>query len=76
MQHATERGLGLSSFVSVENKADISGNELLAHWSHDGATDVILHCLESFGNPRRFARLAREVERSPPGPLAARSGMD
>ena len=73
MQHATERGLGLSSFVSVGNKADISGNDLLAHWSLDEGTDVILLYLESFGNPRRFARLAREVGRRKPI-IAVKSG--
>jgi acetyl coenzyme A synthetase (ADP forming)-like protein len=61
MQHAAELGLGLSSFVSVGNKADISGNDLVAFWGDDERTDVILLYLESFGNPRRFARLAREV---------------
>ena len=59
MEHATELGLGLSTFVSVGNKADISGNDLLAYWADDARTDVILLYLESFGNPRKFARLAR-----------------
>jgi acetyl coenzyme A synthetase (ADP forming)-like protein len=61
MQHANEVGLGLSSFVSVGNKADISGNDLLAYWDEDPGTDVMLLYLESFGNPRRFARLARDI---------------
>jgi acetyl coenzyme A synthetase (ADP forming)-like protein len=61
MQHANEIGLGLSSFVSVGNKADISSNDLLAYWDEDEGTDVMLLYLESFGNPRRFARLARDV---------------
>jgi acetyl coenzyme A synthetase (ADP forming)-like protein len=66
MQYATELGLGLSSFVSVGNKADISGNDLLAYWADDERTDAILLYLESFGNPRRFARLAQEVARHKP----------
>ena len=61
MDHTTRLGLGLSSFVSVGNKADISGNDLLCYWEGDPATDVILLYLESFGNPRRFARLARRI---------------
>ncbi len=66
MQYASELGLGLSSFVSVGNKADVSGNDLVAFWDQDDGTDVILLYLESFGNPRRFARLARDVARRKP----------
>jgi acetyl coenzyme A synthetase (ADP forming)-like protein len=58
---ARNRGLGLSSFVSVGNKADISGNDLLQYWEEDDRTKVILLYLESFGNPRRFARIAKRV---------------
>ena len=53
------RGLGFSSLVSMGNKADISGNDLLGYWHTDPRTDVILLYLESFGNPRKFARFAR-----------------
>src|SRR6185436_18397874 len=63
---AAGRHLGLSAFVSVGNKADVSGNDLLEYWEHDPATSVILLYLESFGNPRRFARLARRVGRHKP----------
>jgi len=63
---ARERGLGLSSFVSVGNKADISGNDLLQYWEEDERAKVILLYLESFGNPRRFARIARRVGRAKP----------
>jgi acetyl coenzyme A synthetase (ADP forming)-like protein len=63
---ATERELGISSFVSVGNKADVSGNDLLQYWELDDDTRVILLYLESFGNPRRFARIARRVSRSKP----------
>ena len=73
MQHAAELGLGLSTFVSVGNKADISGNDLVAYWAQDARTDVILLYLESFGNPRRFGRLARDVGRTKPI-VAVKSG--
>jgi acyl-CoA synthetase (NDP forming)/GNAT superfamily N-acetyltransferase len=63
---ATERGLGLSTFVSAGNRADVSGNDLLQYWARDPATDVVLLWLESFGNPRKFARLARQLARRKP----------
>jgi acetyl coenzyme A synthetase (ADP forming)-like protein len=63
---ARERGVGLSTFVSVGNKADVSGNDLLQYWEADQHTAVILLYLESFGNPRRFARLARRIGRTKP----------
>ena len=63
---AAERGMGLSTFVSVGNKADVSGNDLLQYWEADADTSVILLYLESFGNPRRFARLARRIGRKKP----------
>ncbi|HVM00006.1 MAG TPA: GNAT family N-acetyltransferase [Egibacteraceae bacterium] len=71
---AAERlGLGLSSFASVGNKADLSGNDLLQHWESDPDTDVILLYLESFGNPRRFGRIARRIARRKPI-VAVKSG--
>ena len=73
LQEATARGLGLSAFVSIGNKADVSSNDLLEHWEDDPTTDVILLYLESFGNPRRFGRIARRVARSKPV-LAMKSG--
>jgi acetyl coenzyme A synthetase (ADP forming)-like protein len=63
---AAARDVGLSQFVSVGNKADVSGNDLLEYWETDPRTRVILLYLESFGNPRRFARLARRISRSKP----------
>ncbi|MCE9562850.1 MAG: GNAT family N-acetyltransferase [Planctomycetes bacterium] len=63
---ASRYGLGFSTFVSVGNKADVSGNDLLQYWEHDPNTDVILLYLESFGNPRRFSRIARRVSRRKP----------
>jgi acetate---CoA ligase (ADP-forming) len=59
-------GLGISTFVSVGNKADISGNDLLRYWETDAGTDVILLYLESFGNPRKFSQIARRVGRKKP----------
>jgi acetyl coenzyme A synthetase (ADP forming)-like protein len=61
MQETQHRGIGLSSFVSAGNKADISGNDVLAYWDEDPRTSVALLYLESFGNPRRFSQLARRV---------------
>ncbi len=66
LQQAAASGLGLSSFVSVGNKADVSGNDLLQHWEDDPETAVIMLYLESFGNPRKFARIARRVARTKP----------
>jgi acetyl coenzyme A synthetase (ADP forming)-like protein len=63
---ASRLDLGLSTFVSVGNKADVSGNDLLQYWEEDPNTDVILLYLESFGNPRRFARIAPRVGRRKP----------
>lgn len=58
--------LGLSTFVSIGNKADVSGNDLLQYWEGDEMTNVILLYMESIKNPRRFARIARRVSRSKP----------
>lgn len=73
IDEVARRGIGLSSFVSVGNKADVSGNDLIQYWASDPATDVMLLYLESFGNPRRFARLSREIGRTKPI-LAVKSG--
>ena len=66
LAHLDELGVGVCNFVSVGNKADISGNDLLLYWEDDPATDVILLYLESFGNPRRFSRIARRISRAKP----------
>src|SRR5689334_10853807 len=66
MEYANSLGLGISTFVSVGNKADISGNDLLRYWESDDATEVILLYLESFGNPRRFSQIARRVGKKKP----------
>jgi len=66
MARAQALGSGVSSFVSVGNKADISGNDLIQFWEADPETGLIMLYLESFGNPRKFARIARRVSRSKP----------
>ncbi|HXG75055.1 MAG TPA: GNAT family N-acetyltransferase [Gaiellaceae bacterium] len=73
LEAAVTRGLGLSAFVSIGNKADVSTNDLLEWWEDDPETEAILLYVESFGNPRRFARLARRVARRKPI-LAVKSG--
>jgi acetyl coenzyme A synthetase (ADP forming)-like protein len=73
IDHSFALGLGLTSFVSNGNKADISGNDLLEYWEEHDATEVIVLYLESFGNPRRFSRIARRVARRKPI-LAVKSG--
>ncbi|MCA9546650.1 MAG: acetate--CoA ligase family protein, partial [Myxococcales bacterium] len=67
--------LGLSHFVSLGNRADVSSNDLLEFWADDPETGVIMLYLESFGNPRHFGRIAREVTRQRGKPiLAVKSG--
>ncbi|MGH3079359.1 MAG: GNAT family N-acetyltransferase [Gaiellaceae bacterium] len=66
LEAAVTRGLGLSAFVSIGNKADVSTNDLLEWWEDDTATEAIILYVESFGNPRRFGRLARRVARRKP----------
>ncbi|MFI7637561.1 GNAT family N-acetyltransferase [Nonomuraea sp. NPDC049400] len=66
LQRVAQRGMGISSFVSAGNRADVSGNDLLQYWEEDDSTEVILLYLESLGNPRKFTRLARRISRSKP----------
>ncbi|HZB21673.1 MAG TPA: GNAT family N-acetyltransferase [Blastococcus sp.] len=73
LERARSRNLGLSTFVSAGNRADVSGNDLLQYWATDPSTEVVLLHLESFGNPRKFARLARSVGRTKPV-VAVKSG--
>lgn len=73
IDYANQLGLGISTFASVGNKADISGNDLVNYWESDDDTDLILLYLESFGNPRKFARIARRVGKSKPI-VAVKSG--
>ncbi len=66
LDRITRLGVGVSSFVSLGDKADVSGNDLLQFWEDDDSTGVIAMYTESFGNPRRFARIARRVSRARP----------
>ncbi|MBM7787259.1 bifunctional acetate--CoA ligase family protein/GNAT family N-acetyltransferase [Tenggerimyces flavus] len=73
LQTVASRGLGLSTFVSAGNRADVSGNDLMQYWEEDAATDVVLLYLESVGNPRKFNRIARRLSVAKPV-VAVRSG--
>jgi acetyl coenzyme A synthetase (ADP forming)-like protein len=66
LERAEATGLGLTSFVSIGNKADVSSNDLLEWWEDDEATEIVMLYLESFGNPRAFARIARRLARRKP----------
>jgi len=66
IEYANTLNLGLSTFISVGNKADLSGNDFIQYWADDPATDVIALYLESIGNPRKFARISRKVGRQKP----------
>jgi acetate---CoA ligase (ADP-forming) len=66
LDYAAEYGIGVHHFISVGNKPDVSGNDLIAYWGGEDGTKVILMYLENFGNPRHFTRIAREVTRSKP----------
>ncbi|MCX6012012.1 MAG: CoA-binding protein, partial [Chloroflexi bacterium] len=69
LDFARNLNLGLSSFVSIGNRADVSSNDLMQYWEQDPATRVILLYMESFGNPRKFARIARSI--TPKKPIIA-----
>jgi acyl-CoA synthetase (NDP forming)/GNAT superfamily N-acetyltransferase len=73
LEHSTRTGCGMSTFVSLGNKADVSGNDLIAYWYDDPATTAVALYLESFGNPRRFARTVRALARRKPV-IAVKSG--
>ena len=73
LEYARILNIGLSDFISIGNRADVSSNDLLEYWEEDANTDVILLYLESFGNPRKFARIARKVTATKPV-VAVKSG--
>ncbi|WP_249666332.1 GNAT family N-acetyltransferase [Nocardioides faecalis] len=73
LEKVKNRGLGISTFVSAGNRADVSGNDLLQYWEEDEATEVVMMYLESIGNPRKFSRIARRVSKRKPI-VAVRSG--
>lgn len=66
LENAAALNLGISSFASIGNKANVSGNDLLEYWRDDKQTHVILMYLESFGNPKRFIEIARSITRFKP----------
>jgi acyl-CoA synthetase (NDP forming)/RimJ/RimL family protein N-acetyltransferase len=68
-----EAGLGASSFAAIGNRADVSANDLLRYWADDDRTELVLLYLESFGNARKFSRIARELSRTKPI-VAVKSG--
>jgi acetyl coenzyme A synthetase (ADP forming)-like protein len=73
LDYATEYGIGISQFVSVGNKPDVSGNDLLLQWEHDDTVGVILMYVENFGNPRRFLEIASRIAKQKPI-IAMKSG--
>ncbi len=73
LDYARQQEIGLSTFVSIGNKADVSANDLLQYWAGDPQTDVILLYLESFGNPRKFSQIARRIAHGKPI-IAVKSG--
>ncbi len=73
LENVQRRGLGLSTFISAGNRADVSGNDMLQYWEEDESTDVILCYFESIGNPRKFSRIARRVGLTKPI-VAVKSG--
>jgi acyl-CoA synthetase (NDP forming)/RimJ/RimL family protein N-acetyltransferase len=64
--HAAARRMGISSFLSLGNRADVSTNDVLEHFADDERTTVVAFYVESFGNPRRFSQVARRVSRRKP----------
>jgi acetyltransferase len=73
LEYARNLNMGISTFISVGNRADVSSNDLLQYWEEDPATKVILLYMESFGNPRRFGRIARQLSGKKPI-VAVKSG--
>lgn len=73
LTEANRRGLGISTFVSAGNRADVSANDMLQYWQDDDSTSVVLLYLESIGNPRKFTRIARRLASRKPV-VAVRSG--
>ena len=66
LDHIGDAGLGASSFAAIGNRADVSANDMLQHWADDDRTELVLLYLESFGNARKFSRIARELSRTKP----------
>jgi acetyl coenzyme A synthetase (ADP forming)-like protein len=66
LDYAKEYGIGINQFVSMGNKPDVSGNDLLLHWESDPAVGLVLMYVENFGNPRKFLEIARRMTRHKP----------
>jgi acetyltransferase len=66
LDYAREYGIGIAQFVSVGNKPDVSGNDLLMQWEHDDGVDTILMYVENFGNPTRFREIATRIAKRKP----------
>jgi acyl-CoA synthetase (NDP forming)/GNAT superfamily N-acetyltransferase len=66
VDHLSRLGIGISSFASVGDKLDVSSNDMLLWWEQDGVTRLAVLYIESFGNPRKFARTARRVSATMP----------
>ena len=73
LDHMASVGLGISSFAAIGNRIDVSANDLLQYWAEDPRTEIVLLNLESFGNPRKFSRIARSLSRTKPV-VAVKSG--
>ncbi len=84
LDYALQKGIGFTTFISAGNRADVSGNDILQYWEEDADTKMAILYLETFGNPRRFVRIARRMSykkpilcvksaRSPEGRKAAES---
>ncbi|GAB3685672.1 bifunctional acetate--CoA ligase family protein/GNAT family N-acetyltransferase [Angustibacter aerolatus] len=74
LDSATRRGLGVSTFVSAGNRADLSGNDLMQYWVDDPRTRAVGLYLESMGNPRKFSRVATRLARTKPV-IVVKSGV-
>ncbi len=66
LDYAKEYGIGINQFVSMGNKPDVSGNDLLLHWEQDPTVGLVLMYVENFGNPRKFLEIARRMTRTKP----------
>jgi acyl-CoA synthetase (NDP forming)/GNAT superfamily N-acetyltransferase len=76
VDHLSRLGIGISSFASVGDKLDVSGNDMLLWWERDGVTRLAVLYIESFGNPRKFARTARRVSCAMPVLTVLPSGSE
>jgi acyl-CoA synthetase (NDP forming) len=74
LNHAIRQDLGLSSFISTGDYADVTGNDVMQYWEDDEATRVCLLALDSIGNPRKFSRITRRLARRKPVVVFAPGG--